>query len=58
LWVKGLNAKDIHREMLPVYGKKCLQHKAVHNWVKDNHLGGKSYADDEVVEMKMQMWLR
>jgi hypothetical protein len=24
LWVKGLNAKDIHKEMFPVYGAKCL----------------------------------
>jgi hypothetical protein len=22
LWVKGLNAKDIHKEMFPVYGGK------------------------------------
>jgi hypothetical protein len=33
--VKGLNAKDIHKEMLPVYCWKCLLHKAVHNWVSD-----------------------
>jgi hypothetical protein len=24
LWTKGLNAKDIHKEMFPVYGGKCL----------------------------------
>jgi hypothetical protein len=23
LWVKRLNAKDIHKEMFPVYGRKC-----------------------------------
>jgi hypothetical protein len=34
LWAKGLNAKDIHKEMLPVYGRKCLSRKAVHNWVQ------------------------
>jgi hypothetical protein len=33
LWPKGLNAKDIHEEMFPVYGRKCLSHKAVHSWV-------------------------
>jgi hypothetical protein len=33
LWAKGLNAKDIHKEMFPVYGGKCLSHKGVHNWV-------------------------
>jgi hypothetical protein len=30
---KGLTAKDIHKEMFPVYGGKCLSRKAVHNWV-------------------------
>jgi hypothetical protein len=34
MWAKGLNAKDIPKEMFPVYGGKCLSHKAVHNWVK------------------------
>jgi hypothetical protein len=24
LWPKGLNAKDIHKEMFPVYSGKCL----------------------------------
>jgi hypothetical protein len=33
LWSKGLNAKDIHKEMFPVYVEKCLSRKAVHNWV-------------------------
>jgi hypothetical protein len=33
LWAKGLNAKDINKEMFPVYGGKCLSLKAVHNWV-------------------------
>jgi hypothetical protein len=30
---RGLSAKDIHKEMLPVYGRKCLSRKAIHNWV-------------------------
>jgi hypothetical protein len=33
LWAKGLNAKDIHKEMFPVYVGKCLLHKAAHSWV-------------------------
>jgi hypothetical protein len=33
-WAKGLSAKDIHEEMFPVYGGRCLSHKAVHNWVE------------------------
>jgi hypothetical protein len=40
--------------MFPVYGGKCLLHKAVHNWVEKH---GKRFADDEVVEMKVQKWL-
>jgi hypothetical protein len=24
LWAKGLNAKDIYKEMFLVYGEKCL----------------------------------
>jgi hypothetical protein len=31
LWAKEFNAKDIHKEMFPVYGGKCSSHKAVHN---------------------------
>jgi hypothetical protein len=31
LWAKGLNVKDIHKEMFPVYGGKCLSRKGVHN---------------------------
>jgi hypothetical protein len=32
---KGLNAKDIHKEMFPVHGWKSLLRKAVHNWVEN-----------------------
>jgi hypothetical protein len=32
LWAKGLNAKDIHKEMLPVYVGKCLSRNAVPPW--------------------------
>jgi hypothetical protein len=52
LWTKGLNTKDIHKEILPVYGGKCLSHKAVHKWVK------KCFADDEEVETEARKWLR
>jgi hypothetical protein len=31
---KGLNPKDSHTEIFPVYGGKCLLCKAVHNWVE------------------------
>jgi hypothetical protein len=52
LWAKGLNAKDIHKEMFPVYGGKCLSRKAVHNWAE------KRFADDEEVETEARKWLR
>jgi Iap family predicted aminopeptidase len=29
LWAKGLNVKNIIKEMFPVYGRKCLSLKAV-----------------------------
>jgi hypothetical protein len=29
LWAKGLNAKDIHKEIVPVDGRKRLSLKAV-----------------------------
>jgi hypothetical protein len=33
LWARGLSAKDIHKEIFPLHGGKCLSRKAVHNWV-------------------------
>jgi hypothetical protein len=35
LWTKGLNVKDVHKEMFPVYGGKCLSCKVVHICVTD-----------------------
>jgi hypothetical protein len=35
LWAKGLNAKDVHKEMFHVYGGKCLSRKAIHNWAEN-----------------------
>jgi hypothetical protein len=32
LWEKGLNANDIHKEILLLIGGKCLSRKAGHNW--------------------------
>jgi hypothetical protein len=52
---KKLNAKDIHKEIFPVYGMKYLSRKAVHNWVEKR---GKCFADDEEVEAKVPKWLR
>jgi hypothetical protein len=46
LWAKELSAKDIHKEMFPVYGGKCLLRKAVHKWFEKR---GKPFADEEEV---------
>jgi hypothetical protein len=46
LWVKGLGTKVIHKEMFPVYGRKCLLRKAVHNWVEIFSQGRSKVADD------------
>jgi transposase-like protein len=55
LWAKGLNAKDIHKEMFPIYSGKCLLHTTIHNWVVKH---GKYFADDKEVETEMRKWLR
>jgi hypothetical protein len=46
LWAKGPSVKDIHKEMFPVYGGKCLLFKPVHNWVKKFSQGCSKVADD------------
>jgi hypothetical protein len=38
--------KDIHTEMFPVYGGKCLPCKAVHNWVEKFSESCLKVADD------------
>jgi hypothetical protein len=54
LWAKDLNAKDIHKEIFPVYGGKCLSRKAVHNWVEKFSQGHSKVTDDETMFRK---WL-
>jgi hypothetical protein len=46
LWAKGPNAKDIHKEMFPVCGGKCLSRKAIHNCVEKLSQGRSRVADD------------
>jgi hypothetical protein len=55
LWAKGLNAKDIYKEMLLVYGGKCLSLKAVQSWAEKH---GNIFADDEEVETEVRKWLK
>jgi hypothetical protein len=64
LWAKGLNVKDIHKEMFPVYDGKYLSHKAIHNWVEKFSQGRSKVADDarpsaEVAEtLERLLWCR
>jgi transposase len=45
LWAKGLNAKDINKEIFSAYGGKCLSRKAVHNWIEKFSQGRSKVAD-------------
>jgi hypothetical protein len=58
---KGLNAKDILKEMFPVYGGKCLARKAVHSWVDKFSQGRSKVADArpgaEVAETTVEILL-
>jgi hypothetical protein len=47
--------KNIHEEIFPVYGGKCLSRKAVHNWVEKFSQGRSNVADDET---ELRKWLR
>jgi hypothetical protein len=54
--------KDIHKEMLPVYGGKCLSRKAVHSWVEEFSQGRSKVADDarpgaDVIEITVNIFL-
>jgi hypothetical protein len=43
LCAKGLNAKNIHEEMFPVYVGKCLSRKPVYNWMANVSLMTKRF---------------
>jgi hypothetical protein len=47
LCAKGLNAKDIHKEMFPVYVMKCLSRKALYSCVEKLSQGRSEVSDDE-----------
>ena len=46
LWAKIMAAKDIHKEMLPMYGEHCLSRQAVHNLVQKFSEGRTSIEDE------------
>ena len=41
-----MEAKDIHNEMLPMYGEHCLSRQAVHNWMQKFSEGRISIEDE------------
>jgi len=44
---KSMEAKDIHKEMLPMYyGEHCLSRQAIHNWVQKFSEGRSSIEDE------------
>jgi len=57
LWAKKMEAKDIHKEMQPIYSEHCLSRQAVHNWVQKFSEGRTSIEDelraDQLVEIAM-----
>ena len=42
-------AKEIHKEMLPMYGEHCLPCQAVHNWMQMFSEGQTSIEDEHQV---------
>jgi hypothetical protein len=53
---------DIHKDMFPVYGGKCLSRKEVHKWVEKFSQGRSKNADDarpaaEVAEITVERLL-
>ena len=40
-----MEAKDIHKEMLPMYGEHCLSRQAIHKWVQKFSEGRTSIED-------------
>jgi hypothetical protein len=53
MWAQGLNAKDVHKEMFPVFGAKCLSRKAVHIWVEKFSQGRSKVADGDRLGAKV-----
>jgi hypothetical protein len=50
LWPKGLDAKNFHKQMCPVYDETHLSRKEVHNWVEKVSQGRSKVADERRCE--------
>jgi hypothetical protein len=55
---KDINAKDIHKEIFPVYGGSICRLKRLTGGSRNCHFCGKSFADDEKIETEVRKWLR
>jgi hypothetical protein len=53
--VRFLWAKDIHKELFPVYGGKCLSREAVHNWA-DKFTQGRSKVAGAGFDARVRRW--
>jgi hypothetical protein len=53
---RGLSAKDIHKEIFPVYDGKRLSYKAVHNWVEKFSQERSKVADDARPDAEVAHW--
>jgi hypothetical protein len=56
LWAKGLNAKDIRKEMFMVGSVRHVKQFTI--GLGNYHFGDKSFANDEEIEMEVQKRLR
>jgi hypothetical protein len=52
---KELSANDIHKEMFPVYGGKCLSRKAVHSWSRNSR---KDVPKSQMIADQARKWPR
>ena len=55
MWAKYTAAKDIHKEMLPMYGVHCLSRQAVYNWAHKFSEERESIEDGHRVDRPMEI---
>jgi hypothetical protein len=48
-----MNVKDIHKEIIRVYGGKCLSHEVVYSWLEKFSQGRSKVVDAETESWKM-----
>jgi len=59
LWVKDMAAKDINKEMLPMYGEHCLSLQALPLvWPSKTTSFGKRFIDNDAAETTVCAWFQ